>query len=390
MQVELLMQPENEENRIGDFLKSQLSDGKWTHFYSASAFVKRSGVKHIEQELVSFSNTCEVRIICGVDMGGTSIEGVKMLHECIGNDNSLWFFHNEAGSTFHPKVYLFFNDNKASVAIGSGNMTEGGLFTNYEMGAVIEMDRSKKKDKDFFVKIINIFDSWSVNAGDKAILINDSSIKDLLSNGYLVSESKIQPHQRRMPSGKLAHKKLFGKEYASHPFYSSGAISASSSNQIKSESGQGRVFLMTLHQTDVGGEEGKTKSRRSPEIFIPLKARDHDKNFWGWKNLFKKDSSKPGKLDRRNVSVMFEGELIKVTMMTWPDKSDFRLRSTELRRAGEVGDILKLKKLDGRGGPRYIAKIISRKSKDYKQYRLRCNNSLPSSKKVWGYYHEQS
>ena len=384
MHVKLLKQPGNEEQRIGDFLNHQLSNESWTHFYFASAFVKRSGVKHIAQKLASFSDTHEVKVICGVDMGGTSVEGVEILYECIKNDDSMWFFHNEAGSTFHPKMYLFFNDDEASVAIGSGNMTEGGLFTNYEMGAVISLDRTKKKDEAFLSDILNVFDSWSVNAGDKAMPVSDGSIKELLNNGYLVSEPDMQPQERKAPSRESSGKKLFGKEYASPPPSHPSAIGTSDPVRVNSGTTQGNVFLMTLQQTDVGGKENS-----SPEVFIPLRARDHNKSFWGWKGLFREDSGKPGKFDRKDVQIILDGKLIIATLMTWPDKSDFRLRSTEIRKSGEVGDILKLKKLGGRKGPKYQAEIIQIESKNYEQYKLLCNHDVRNSEKTWGYYDEQ-
>ena len=45
-------------------------------------------------------------------------------------------FHNPLPHTFHPKLYLFKSDDHAEMVMGSGNLTEGGLYTNYEAGCL--------------------------------------------------------------------------------------------------------------------------------------------------------------------------------------------------------------------------------------------------------------
>lgn len=128
MSADFIAQPSGS-FRIGDFLKKGFADADWTEFRAAVAFVKRSGTKHIRDLLEAFSKRgAVVRISSGIDAGGTSAEGLSDLMSAVEGRGTVFVFKNAGGSTFHPKVYLFKNESAAEVVIGSGNLTEGGLF----------------------------------------------------------------------------------------------------------------------------------------------------------------------------------------------------------------------------------------------------------------------
>src|SRR5580658_4095599 len=127
--------------RLGDFLKKFLTSKEWLEFRAAVAFVKRSGTKHIRDELMAFTEAGgKVRISAGIDAGGTSAEGLTDLIKAVGKPGGIFVFKNANSSTFHPKVYLFKNQDAAAVLVGSGNLTEGGLFTNYEAAVHFRLD----------------------------------------------------------------------------------------------------------------------------------------------------------------------------------------------------------------------------------------------------------
>ena len=150
MEIEFLPQP-NHTKSLGSLLISQLDRRPAWGFFSATiAFVKSSGINFIGPHLKSFiSAGGVVHIIVGVDHQGTSIEGLNTLIENVKSGGQIWVFHNERFSTFHPKVYVFEGSDSAYAMLGSGNMTEGGLFTNYEAGVGLGLDLNIAEDRQF-------------------------------------------------------------------------------------------------------------------------------------------------------------------------------------------------------------------------------------------------
>ena len=144
---------------------------------------------------------------------------------------------------------------------------------------------------------------------------------------------------------------------------------------------------MTLQRTDVGvGQATTGTSRRSPEIFIPLAARNANPDFWNWPSAFTPDPQRSGKLDRTGVRMRLGGEIVTVNMMTWPVKHDFRLRCEALRSAGNIGDILRMEKVDPSTGYEYYVEVIPEGTSQHPTYLTLCRNSVRNSMKMYGYY----
>lgn len=405
MELQFFPQPFQEGRRLGEFISTQLTDKKWSHFYAAIAFIKKSGVVHFYDDLQNFSSTNSVRIISGVDLSGTSIEGLQLLSSSLNGHGEVWIFHNENGSTFHPKIYLFHNDTEAILAVGSGNLTQGGMYTNYEASMIISLSFQEADEKTLFDNIITTLDSWSINGGECSKQLDEKVFQDLIDNDYIFPESVIAKQTANtiagissQPDSVKSRTKLFiSQKVAAAPKAQSCNIDLPEDlNEddyiiedpvpVEPQTGHHNIYLMTLQRTDVGeGQTTKGASRRSPEIFIPLSARDSDPEFWGWDNMFTEDSLKPGKFDRRDVSMRLGGEIINVNMMTWPDKSDFRIRSEAIRSAGNIGDILKLERTNGQLGYQYHIEIIPSDSSTHRHYKSLCNNPVRNSKKEWGY-----
>ena len=157
--MQVLHQP-GDERRLGDWLKESLA-ADWSQFRAAVAFVKRSGAKHISDRLAAFAKTAHVEIIVGVDHQGTSYEGLEALLAAVSSNGRIVVYHNRLPHTFHPKLYLFKSEHHAEVAIGSGNLTEGGLFTNYEVSALLRLDLSDPTDVRLLSPAMRILPSGS-------------------------------------------------------------------------------------------------------------------------------------------------------------------------------------------------------------------------------------
>ena len=382
--MEFVHQP-SPSNRLGDYLKVSLRQ-PWTHFRAAVAFVKRSGTQHIAAPLAKFAKTCDVEIIVGIDHGGSSSEGLWDLLYAVSPKGRVIVFHNSLPFTFHPKIYLFKSSITAEVIIGSGNLTQGGLFTNYEAALRFPLDLTKPDQAAFVRSIEDVLDSWADTSSGTAHKLDEQLLARLTKLGFTPSESSadlgFKDAKRKDSKGTGAQRRRFPfVARAEHRAPAVPTLDAPTeqfiddSDQLglppppapkSSDLSNAAVFVMTLQQTDVGvGQTSKGTSRRSPEIFIPLGARNANPDFWNWPDGFVQDPKKAGKLDRPGVRMRLHGNVITVNMMTWPDKHDFRLRSEQLRSAGDVGDILRLKRVSSEIGYEYEVDVVRKGASHY-------------------------
>ena len=396
--MEFIHQP-SDSSRLGDYLSEGFA-GPWTHFRAAIAFVKRSGIRNIEGSLASFARNHDVEIIVGIDHRGTSYEGLQSLLKAVssaGPAGKVVVFHNPTFRTFHPKVYLFKSAVAADVVVGSGNLTEGGLFANYEAGIRLRLDLSDPNEAAVLKCVEQVLDRWSDQSRGTARLLDEQLLTKLAAWGLTPSETLIASSHR----GEQEDVSGLILDLADFPFAASAESEARRvpfrqrhpsegvlSEQPLTVPGPHIGFVMTLHQTDVGvGQMTSGSPRRSPEIFVPLAARNADARFWDWPGGFVEDPRTGGKFDRRGVRMRLANEIINVNMMTWPARHDFRLRSESLRSAGNIGDILRMERaLDPNADYEYYVEVIPHGTTQHPVYLALCSNPVRNSQKRYGYY----
>ena len=406
-------------NRLGDYLKINLAK-PWTHFRAAVAFVKRSGTRHIREGISGFAQTGHVEIIAGIDHRGTSEEGLRDLLDAASPNGRVIVFHNRMPfTTFHPKVYLFKSPEAAELLIGSGNLTEGGLFNNYEASIRLTFNLTEP-DKAAILQFIElVLDTWADMSSGTAHVLDGDLLARLIAHGLVPPEALATPetevpeiHPTAAAGGMEPNASASDETGAEHvkflftaraepraPPFPRPAVSrteppADTTHQAAARADSSKPillnatgFVMTLHQTDVGvGQTTAGASRRSPEIFVPLSARNANPDFWNWPNGFAEDPMKPGKLDRRGVRMRLGADIVEVNMMTWPDKHDFRLRSEAIRSTGNIGDILRLEKVGSDMDFDYYAEIIPHGTSQHPIYLGFCRQPVPNSDKRYGYY----
>jgi len=395
--ADFIHNPDGDE-RIGDHLRSALTSGRWLELHGAVAFVRASGVQHLADALRQFGEAGGIcRLAVGVDLEGSSEEGLRLLIDSVAGDARICVLHNENHSTFHPKLWLFENVTSAHLVIGSGNLTGGGLYTNYEASMGLSLDKSIPNDEAIVRAARETIVKWNSPDGSIVRLLDAEAIDDLVRSGYVLSERAIREIRERERQDNVTRTERPPRLFASvrvppaparsqSPAFG-GLLPTRRSQQEIAEPVQGRGFLMTLQKTDVGvGQTSSGTSRRSPELFVPLAARDYDPDFWGWPNKFSEDPSRAGKFDRLAVRVRLGTNTIAVNMMTWPVKHDFRLRSEALRSSGDVGDILRLETIDGGAQFEYYAEVIPQGTTLFAQYDALCVQPVRNSIKRWGYY----
>jgi hypothetical protein len=398
--MDFIRQPDGDV-RTGDWLNLNFKNSEWRNFCVAVAFVKASGVRHIVMELRSFIERGGIaKFIIGIDHRGTSSEGLRMLLDCVGDEGEIWVTHNENPSTFHPKLYLFENRDKATVLVGSGNLTEGGLYTNYEGGIVLDLDLRNPQEKKLHVSVCEAIREWSSPENGISKRLDEDFLDELIRRNLAVDEVRtrevdedvrgatVEAGTEEESSGlfrRVAVKKPPGKPPSSKKVFRHRGKGVLVPGEEQAEENQ--KFVMTLQRTDVGvGQTTDGTARRSPEIFIPLIARDANPDFWGWRKSFVEDPARPGKFDRPGVKMRLGGNIIEVNMMTWPVKHDFRLRSEALRSAGDIGDILRIEKVKEGSEFSFYVEIVPQHTSQYGHYLALCKNPTRNSQKRWGYF----
>jgi hypothetical protein len=132
MKVHFIAQPQVQ---LGTLLNAALnSTERPARVVLVSAFASLQAVLRLKSKLVELHKAgTAVRVVVGVDMGGTSKEVLK---ELASWPVEVFIFKNRKGGvTFHPKLYVVESAKTAEVFLGSNNLTDGGLYGNYE-GAV--------------------------------------------------------------------------------------------------------------------------------------------------------------------------------------------------------------------------------------------------------------
>ncbi len=182
MEVQLLA---NEKN-IGNEISKTLRSGNYEYFKFAVAYAKNSGVGRLHDDLVHFSNSGgQTEAIVGIDQHITSYQALVNL-STFTNDN-LYIHHDKGMVTFHPKVYLFGNNEFEKIIIGSSNLTAGGLYTNFEANIDITLGKSKNSNK-FKDEVHNYWSFLSKDDNTKKADLH--FIKNLLELGALADENK--------------------------------------------------------------------------------------------------------------------------------------------------------------------------------------------------------
>lgn len=159
-----------------------------THVLVSVAFVRKPGLDAVEKAVTPLG--AKARFFVGIRNDITSIQAVKRLLamkvEVYAVDTA------SRNAIFHPKLYFAANAKRASVIIGSANLTWGGLHNNIEASTLMKLDLSNTADKKFADEAINAFAEMLKNHPKHVFLIkNDRHADELFESGRLADEDVI-------------------------------------------------------------------------------------------------------------------------------------------------------------------------------------------------------
>lgn len=258
--IEMITQPF--ETQFGTVLKAKLAENKYRHFVIVSAFAKNSGVLRMKESLQDFHDRGgKIEAFIGLDAHGTSYEAVVNLFTLV---DSLYIVHdNNPSITFHSKIY-YLTDLQASdwLAVGSNNLTSGGLWTNQETTSIVSKDASDNSETveyfNMYKKLINHYKDVNCDFTMKVKDIRD--LDKLLEVGLLRREIQLQidAAKSRLSSTKSTNK-------SSHnPFGSMGKVHIPTLN---SES-KGKKIKVREHNIEVTSIQAIAPSDSSEKMWF--------------------------------------------------------------------------------------------------------------------------
>lgn len=206
------------QGQLGNILIDKIENYEYSNLTIFSAFAKNSGVLRLKASLEKFKkSTGHIRAFIGIDLDGTSYEALLNLFSLC---DELYVIHSEnISTTYHSKIYLLENATCAWCAIGSNNLTGGGLWTNFESTSIQEyLLPSQKSELNNIYSIIDKYSDASYICSTKIESIDD--IDTLLNSNYINTEvsQKIKTIKKRVAeTANQKNNHLFGSEKVSIP-----------------------------------------------------------------------------------------------------------------------------------------------------------------------------
>jgi len=200
-------QPFKDAEQLGAVITDALEDPRHDRAWIATAWGKRSGLSRIAGVVEAFRNRGgHVEAIVGVDEAGATTEGLRLALELF---SVVRVFHDPGARTFHPKIYAVQGAEHAVAVVGSGNLTRGGLYTNYEGSIVADLNLNDAEDAEFLAGIRAYYDALT-QLPDVCRTLDEQLIEELIADPSLVVVSEQQANRRRRLSRGQGRSPLFG------------------------------------------------------------------------------------------------------------------------------------------------------------------------------------
>jgi hypothetical protein len=163
------------------------------------------------------------RIILGIDEGGASVEGLR---NAISDFDEATVLHDASG-TFHPKLYIVDGETACVIVAGSGNMTRGGLFANYEAGVCLDLDLTQEADAQVRETVTRYTQRLLEDSTSRPL--TEDLVQQLVDDARYDIDTEASPrHRVIIPEQPGGPPLLFGaSQFAKHKDPAPGAVGTS-------------------------------------------------------------------------------------------------------------------------------------------------------------------
>jgi len=171
-----------EDTSVGKELIQLFNSHRYKSFTCLVAFASYGGVTALTPYIADAKkHNMQIKIILGIDQEGTSKEA---LEEVLSWGVDAKIYHTSSANIFHPKVYLFENEDIFSIIVGSNNLTIPGMVKNIECSLFIKDIKSNPVHSGFYKYWKNILDASDANL----YTLSKKLIKQMYDDAILPSE----------------------------------------------------------------------------------------------------------------------------------------------------------------------------------------------------------
>lgn len=156
-----------------DRLIDELNSSEWTEFRAAVAFASWTGnfpdLLEALHRFVDRGNEATLTFSAQEFGSGSyasdlqAIEG--LLDRLNAFPNAHLHLYREPGRTFHPKIYLFSNEERALLILGSSNWGEGGFVRNIEANVALTLDLQDGDTLREYRRLVGYFERYWTPGG---------------------------------------------------------------------------------------------------------------------------------------------------------------------------------------------------------------------------------
>jgi hypothetical protein len=272
METEFISQPDT---RVGDMIDGVIAKrGTPLEFVAVSAFASLPTVLRLKPKIAEIKAAGrDARLVLGVDLGGTSKE---VLQEVASWGVSVIVVKNRMfGVTFHPKIYLLRWQNHAEIIVGSNNLTDGGLYRNYEASS--RTVYSLPIDQAAFDKAQKELKRFIKPAGPVAAELTPAYLKVLLALPEIPSEAtarriRAEGIPKRPPSNAFGYESVPSAPRPPKSALPQGTASAVPAKVAGKATGPAKTDAFAI----------QVRAHHNGEIFLSVTAALQNPAFFNW------------------------------------------------------------------------------------------------------------
>ena len=102
---------------------------------------------------------------------------------------------------------MFKSETAADLVIGSGNLTEGGLYTNYEANFRLRLDLASREHSALLASVEAALNRWSTPRQGVCFVLDEALLKQLVSSGDVPTEAEAREAEEAFLKNKPAENK---------------------------------------------------------------------------------------------------------------------------------------------------------------------------------------